>query len=260
MLQRLSFGSSGDESGYYIYSGGGGANDGDEDGDGVPDPVEIEDEYGDKQPETDLEKLLKCFDNVPNAGAVYTIKLNVDVANNNKPEKWFKVGSGVGHVFLTITKMNEEQIVTQTFGFYRKGAINPMSPFSTSEGQIINNGNREINASIQMNISQAQFETVKQKARDLQGNDYNIGSYNCANFALEVFNSVRANPITTDPLHVVIPNLLNFQGIDEYIQNSPQKLFTELKEMKEAGGPEASKIRIDQTHGTRSRLSDGPCE
>jgi hypothetical protein len=290
LLQSLFYGGGGGgTSGYYGsvdgYSGagGGGGGGGDYGGgyggtggtgggtvdDGIPivvdDMVEIEAEYIYNLPGIDLSKMFKCFDNVPSAGATYSIRLCSDLPSNSNPNASanFSAASG-GHSFLIITKTNGSTTVTQSFGFYPSSMPSWIDPFAPVTSTLKDNGAQEINASIEMNITESQFNTVKQNAITWSTKNYELADYNCSNYAVDIFNSVRSNPLAIPGFQIVLPGSTNpwnpaAAAITVTIGKSPQMLFWKLQEMKNNNDPEASKIVIDQSHNCTAPISKGEC-
>lgn len=258
-----------DGGGGYYSSGGGGyvGNYGGSSGGGstVPqeDLMEFEAEYIYDIPEIDVWKFFNCFDQVPSSGANYTIKLCVDIPSNNNPQaSSTSSGSSAGHTFLTITKSNGASKITQSFGFYPKSEPSFLDPFGSVSSTIKDNGGNEYNAAIEMNISQSQFDLIKNNAISKSTLQYNLGNYNCTNYAMDVFNSIRSTPITISPYKIYLgdPNPYGTSGPNTIsIEKSPQMLFVKLQEMKTSNSTEAPKIEIDQTHNSLSPTSHGEC-
>lgn len=80
---------------------------------------------------------------------------------------------------------------------------------------------------------------------------YDIDDYNCTDFALEVFNSVRSSALDIQKMD--IPGAMAPQG-----SNTPQGLYLTLQQMKQASGPEANNIWVSQYQGSAGS-SSGPC-
>jgi hypothetical protein len=279
LLQSLfydySFG--GGTSGYYSSldgtsgGGGGGGYGGSGDGSldyGVPvggdDIAEIEAEYIYNLPGLDLNKVFKCFDNVPSTGAIYSIRLCSDIPSNSNPNASanFSAASG-GHTFLTITKTNGGTSVTQSFGFYPSSSPSWIDPFAPVTSSIKDNGAQEINASLEMDLTETQFNAVKQNAISWSTRNYELAEYNCSNYAVDIFNSVRTNPLIIPGYQIVLPGNTNpwapNNPITVTINKSPQMLFSKLQEMKNNNDPESSKIVIDQSHNYTAPISKGEC-
>jgi hypothetical protein len=212
-------------------------------------------------PIVNVTKLFKCFTYVSSTGATYTVKLCSDIPINSMPTSSANpFGSSPGHTFLTLTAQNGTTSVTRSFGFY------PSTSSSGSVTSVIKDDfNHEYNASISMNITASQFNQLQQNATNLTNNQYNVCTYNCTNYALSLFNGLRTNPITVNPLIVAMgypdnswpPVAPAVEDIE--VANSPQMLFVALQNMKNAGGPDAAKIQIDQSGDLRSPLSNGIC-
>ena len=245
-------------------TGGGGTN-----GGGgtivIDEVIEFEAEYIYGLPGVDITKMFKCFDNVPSAGANYKIKLCSDLPSNNNPgvSANFSAVSG-GHTFLTITKTNGSSSVTQSFGFYPKRMPSFWDPISPVASEMKDNGVQEINASIEMNITESHFTIIKQKAITWSTKKYELADYNCSDYAIDIFNSIRSNPLTIPGYQIILPGSTNpwnpaGGSVTITINKSPQMLFLKLKEMKNGNSSEASNIRIDQSHNYRAPVSKGEC-
>ncbi|WP_207515960.1 hypothetical protein [Longitalea luteola] len=121
----------------------------------------IEEEIVISPPSLDLKKAFNCFNAVPSLGTTkYSIKLCVDVPNNDKPLLLPPTtGSETGHTFIVVTKTAGAKSITQVFGFYAIKHPGYLDPFKALPGTINNNQLREINASIEMDLTEKQFET-----------------------------------------------------------------------------------------------------
>jgi len=182
----------------------------------------------------DLQKYFNCFDNIPDAGATYSVKLCADLPRNQYPYQAMN-GMTPGHVFITLTKTNGSQSITQSFGFYPSNGILSTSMLPVSS-KIVDDGhnNHEYNASILMNVSQIDFNAVKNLAlAHANAMQYDLSDFNCTDFGLQCFNIARAVPISIDPL----PGW----GI---INNTPNMLYIKLDYMKYTNAPEAANIQI----------------
>jgi hypothetical protein len=225
----------------------------------------IEEELTVTPPSIDLKKAFNCFNTVPSCGAKYTVKLCADVPNNKKPLLLSaNIDSETGHSFLVVTKENGGKTISQVFGFYAYKHPGYFFPFKGLPSVIKNNQLREINASIEMSLTEAQFEQLRKKAFELAKQKYAAASYNCTNYALDLFNSVRMNPIIIETCIVYLPADVNMWGMTTgperiIINKTPQMLFKKLKEMKDTKNNEAPYIAIDTTENTKAPLSHGEC-
>jgi hypothetical protein len=214
-------------------------------------------------PSLDLNKAFNCFNQIKPTGAKYSIKLCVDVPNNDRPMLIPPlVESETGHSFIVVTKANGNRSVTQVFGFYAVTHPGYLFPFRPIDSAIKNNQLREINASIETGLTEAQFEMIRKKASELAKKKYAAADYNCTNFALDLFNSVRPKPITIETYTIYLPvynSYLPTESTRLTIDKTPQMLFKKLKEMKDNKDIEASRIVIDTTTRTKAPLSHGEC-
>jgi hypothetical protein len=224
----------------------------------------IEEELTITTPSLDLKKAFNCFNLVPSVGAQYSIKLCADVPKNDKPMQLPpETGSETGHSFIVVTKTNGAKHVTQVFGFYAQKHPGYFMPWREMPSTIYSNQLREINASIEMGLTEKQFESLREKALELANKKYAAASYNCTNYGLDLFNSVRMKPIIIESCTVYLSNNNNMYGTSEIsrmtIDKTPQMLFKKLKEMKDSNNSESSNIVIDQTKNTKAPLSHGEC-
>lgn len=258
-------GSTGD---YYGSLGGYGGSGGGSSVSGVSsdETIELEPEYMYSIPTVDLTRMFKCFDYVSSSGATYSVKLCVDIPSNANPlaTTGGSSASSAGHTFLTVVKTNGATSVTQSFGFYPQSEPSFLDPFGAVASSIKDNASQEINASMQMTLTENQFNILKQNAIAWSKNKYQLGDYNCTNYALDIFNSLRSSPIQIQPYKVVLPGNANPWGPTEPITvtigKSPQMLFTKLQEMKNSNGAESANILIDQTHNSHAPISKGECD
>lgn len=225
----------------------------------------IEEELIVDPPSLNLNKTFNCFNQVPSSGAKYKIKLCADVPYNDKPTLLdYNTNSDVGHSFIVITKSNGSRSITQVFGFYAAKHPGYIFPFRPMPSILLNNQLREINAAIEMTLTEAQFEVIRKKALDLAKQKYHAAGYNCTNFGLDLLNSVRSKPLIIESYTVYLPGNNNIYGTSEpnklSIENTPQMLFKKLKKMKDSKDSEATSITIDTTNKTKAPLSHGECD
>jgi hypothetical protein len=211
-------------------------------------------DYSDTEAGIDLEAYFRCFDNVSSSGATYSIKLSTDLPINGRPNSLVS-GTTPGHVFITMTKTNGSNSVTQSFGFYPKNGI--WSIFNAPvDSKVVDDGQHEFNASMTMNISPAQFVSVRHLAINYANTlDYDLNDFNCGDFALYLFNNSR--PVNEQ---IQVPDWIVPSGYpsrpDANFGTTPNGIYKKLKEMKDANHPEASNIQL----GTYTApTSHGPC-
>lgn len=202
----------------------------------------------------DVDGYLKCFDLLHDVGANCSIELFTDIPVDGKPMVGFDAQTGSpGHTFLQLTKSSNGQRINQNIGFY------PASPFKTLlttapiDGVFADNQHHEFNASIKMDITAEQLKIViNQIKRIARSPKYDIDDYNCTDFALSVFNSVRGTNILEIP-KLDIPETMNPYG-----SNTPQGVYLKLKEMKSKNSTEANNITIPGVKGYVGK-SHGSC-
>jgi hypothetical protein len=231
----------------------------DEGGGGSIGMLEFEVDGSESATPRDIEKIFKCFEQVPDGpNTTYTVKLCADVPVNGSPTAPNLLFSA-GHAFLVITKSNGSITISQPFGFYPVNgpASLDLSPVAN---KIVIDSEHEINASLEMNCGKAQFDSMKAHSILLTNTKfYDLDNYNCANFALDVFNKARSssNQIQVNALYATTPFTF---PIGIVIWKSPQGIFEKLQLMKDANHPEANKIVIDQTRSTKSPFGSGECQ
>lgn len=167
-------------------NGGGGAD--------MLDPVEPEFYFFFNGPAINLEELFNCFDQVPEAGATYKIKLCADLPVNSSSEPLVNAGAGVGHAFITLTKSNGGVSVSQSFGFYpNTGGIKTVFG-SPQDSKMVNDANHEVNASIEISIDRDAFVLAKNSAIvNANSHQYDLDDYNCTDYALGIYNVVSGS-------------------------------------------------------------------
>jgi hypothetical protein len=225
----------------------------------------IEEELTINTPSLDLKKAFNCFNQLPSKGAKYTIKLCVDVPDNNNPVNLPpQSGSETGHSFIVVSKSNGSKSITQVFGFYAAKHPGYFFPWREMPSVIYSNQLREINASIEMTLTEKQVGLLREKAFELAKRKYAAASFNCTNYALDLFNSIRTSPLTIETYTVYLPNDNNVYGTSKIntlkIDKTPQMLFKKLNEMKTGKDNEASNIIIDKTDKTKAPLTHGECD
>ncbi len=226
---------------------------------GSAEMLEFEVDGSESETARDIEKIFKCFDQVPDGpNTTYKVKLCADVPVNGSPTAPNLLFSA-GHAFVVITKSNGSITISQPFGFYPVNgpASLDLSPVAN---KIVIDSEHEINASLEMNCGKAQFDSMRAHSILLTNTKfYDLNDYNCANFALDVFNKARNanNQLQVNALFATTPFTFPLGVV---IWKSPQGIFEKLQLMKDANHPEANKIVIDQTRSTKSPFGSGECQ
>jgi len=192
------------------------------------------------RPAIDMNAWMKCFTDIPDAGARCSVTLLGDLPVDTDPAKGMNLWSGnTGHCFLQLTKTNGGQSVTQVIGFT---AESPMQAIVNTEafvpGKTVDNAGHKYDCSITMNLTTDGFHTVINKLKSLSAvMPYSVVNYDCLDYGLQVFNAVRPN----NPL--IIPKQYSVADPFSNIANGP-KLYTLLNDMFMSGSPEAANITI----------------
>lgn len=274
-LQNTFGGSGGSASGsgscyYSSAGGGGGSNTGSSDDTYNDDRASIRDGSGrsvkqdppilvdfegqGNNPAIEIESYLKCFSNIPDAGAICSIEIFADIPVDKDPNKLLNASNGSpGHTFLQIKKANGFQSVMQNIGFYPISGWKTILTPAPVEGKFVDNSGHEFNASLQMNITPTQLQVVLTHilylARFIK---YDIDEYNCTDFALDVFNEVRVDKLDV-PLYD-IPGSITGGGT-----RTPQGLYNKLKSIQQSVSSEASNISLPGYKGWVAK-SSGSCD
>ncbi len=167
--------------------------------------------------------------------AAYTVTICADLPDNNNPEKVYKKKEP-GHVFLILTKQSAsyENIITASFGFYPRVPVTCL--FKKVRSRIMDNSNREYNASLEKKLTMKEFVLVMDKCKELSKKKYDLKKFNCYEYALEVFNSlpgIEKLPVS----NVRFPFILGRGG-------SPCGLYRDLKNLVSGGSSWTPFIRF----------------
>ncbi|MBK6623962.1 MAG: hypothetical protein IPG30_03260 [Chitinophagaceae bacterium] len=187
-------------------------------------------DISENDPPVSLQSLFNCFSQVPDAGATYSVKLCVDLPVNGVWNAPFNLtGKSPGHTFLTLTKTNGTQTISQTVGFYPIGTGG--TPFNPdANGAFKNNGfpAHEYNAAINITgLSSTAFTIVKNNLLQHEHDTYNIFYNNCTTLALNAFNLLITPQISCD-IFVVNAGVPPTQN-NLYFMHSPQKLYKAIE-------------------------------
>lgn len=246
----------GSDGGGYNYGGGGGGTTGGTGGTDGGAGVTIDqtvlvdiDTYVNKDP-IDIEKYLKCFDNIADAGAQCEITINADIPVDNDPNKLFDFSTGSpGHTFIQIKKTNGAQSVVQNIGFYPKTGWKTITNFPI-DSKFVDDSQHETNVSFSKALTPEQLRSILTEIRRKENVQYDLDDFNCTDWALDIFNN---QGYTLTIPRYLIPGSIKADGV-----NTPQGVYNKLKEMKAASVPGSDKIAIGFLKGWVSD-SNGPC-
>ncbi len=158
--------------------------------------------------------------------ASHSITICADLPVNNDPACVFKKGEP-GHVFIILSKQDAltGKSITRSFGFYPR--VPATCIIKQGRSQIIDNSNREYDASIQKILSPEDFELILDKCKEFAKKKYNLKKYNCYDYVVDVFNSIpgiEKLPVT----YVKFPFIFGKGG-------SPCGLYSDLKKLASNG-------------------------
>lgn len=233
-------------------STGGGGSGGGSTGTGSNDPVILVDmETQDTKDAIDLQKYINCFGSVPDAGATCSIEIFSDIPVDSNPNAFYDFSTmSPGHSFINIQKSNGTQHITQNIGFYPKSGYKSMT-YAPTASKLVDNAGHEFNASLRMDITPAQLSTVLIRMQQWANANYDVDQYNCTDWALNVFNSVRTTPLEI-PLYGIPDSPITLGS------RTPQGLYNKLQQMKNSNDPEKANITIGIYKGYAGG-STGPC-
>ncbi|QGW29835.1 hypothetical protein [Phnomibacter ginsenosidimutans] len=211
--------------------------------------IEWEMDESPQQTAIDLDEYLKCFDNVPDAGSNFSIKVMVDIPVDANPNSLINVGAtglSVGHVFISITKTNGSQSVNQVIGFYpssdyKSVTLSPVTSKLADDGK--SGQTHEYNASLTLDgWNAAEFKAFLNQLRYNSTMRYEIDAFNCANFVGSSLNAVR--PGTLSSVATTGVNPLNPTELIN-IPWSPNGVYKSLVDLKATNSALAPKIETN---------------
>lgn len=170
-----------------------------------------------------VQNLIKCFTNVPSNGATYSITICTDIPVNSNPNEIMSITGNPGHAFVILNKSGGGQSATRAFGFYPENKFVSLLQEPTPS-VAINDAGHEYNASLTMTLTASEFNAALSFASQIPTFLYDLNDNNCTNFALDVINLVRPNPIEVPDTYSLLPTL-NYG-------TTPGGLYKKLRDMK----------------------------
>ncbi len=195
-------------------------------------------------------KYTDCFGSIPdNSTTLYTVTISTDLPSDGHPEifyNWHDMSPG--HAFVELNKSTPYGGVAQSFGFYPTSSYKllPLDNSTSLAAKVVDDGGHEYQARYTISVTASQFQAAVyavNNARDL----YNVGLYNCTDFALDVFNAAGGN--LTIPKHA-IPGFEVDGG-----SNTPQGLYEKIQSLKNSGTTGTTTTNSKEYGGS----SKGPC-
>lgn len=203
----------------------------------------------------DLTARLNCFNTVVNnSQTVYTISLSADLPNSNNPNALLSSENRVGHAYITLQKANNGNVVRQSFGFYPKSGFAAILKAGSVASQINDEGssNRYAEATLVKDVTAAQFQTIITTANNSANFQYDLDTYNCTDYAVQVFNSGMA---FADKINVqdwiVERNTPTGAPLPINYGTTPPGLYKAIKAKKDAGvaGATTNPIKVQSNTG-----------
>lgn len=208
------------------------------------------------KPMVDVERMISCFSAVPDQGADCSITIFTDIPVNERADFLVNYKERyAGHCFLQLRKSNQGKMVKQHIGFYPNTSIKSMATTAPITGRLVNDEMHGYNASFEMKITFIQLSVILQEIRRCQvkGVRYDVDNYNCADFALQIFNLARSN----DPL---LPQKYQLPDApyNPHGTNLPHGVYRELAARKKTKPADRPQIAIS-TANLYSDFSSKAC-
>ncbi|SIN78286.1 hypothetical protein [Chitinophaga niabensis] len=137
-------------------------------------------------PINDPKKYLSCFDTSQPAKVI--IYADQPVPGTSEP---FSILGGIGHAYMSFEQNVNGNTIRRTVGFYNGTKVDPFYNKS-APGTLGNDSTHEYNVKWETNLTSDQFDKMIQ-ATISHAPEYNIESYNCANFVLDVTSAGGIN-------------------------------------------------------------------
>lgn len=128
-------------------------------------------------PAVNPKDFIKCFGNIPDAGATMTVTVYVQ---EPLPGTSFPYGTnGVGHTAIGLTKTGTGGSINQTLGFYPASASNALG----GNSKLVDNGQvTKYNVSITYTVNADNFNKIANYIANPP--TYDLYNFNCTNFAI----------------------------------------------------------------------------
>jgi hypothetical protein len=197
----------------------------------------------DQSDKVDPKEMVKCFGNISNENATYSVKVLVQQA---WPGTTSPVGGNtVGHTALALTKTGADgESITQVVGFYPSNH----SQF-TSQGEVHNNSNLSYNVGLTFSVDAASFGNVLNYIAAPEP-PYNLYDFNCTTWAISacITGGIQL-PSATTTYSFPVTNGDGTSGFAEIRADIPGKLGENIK----AQNP------TNMDNGGTGPSSHGPC-
>ncbi len=227
----------------FDFGGGGGG------GSSTPPVVTIDPDAPENKDRIEPKKYTDCFGTIPdNSTTLYTVTISADLPTDGHPEIFYNWDERFpGHAFVELSKSTPYGGVTQDVGFYPTSSYKLITLENPTIGsKLVDDGGHEYQARYTISVTPAQFQAAI-NAVNAARDSYNVGLYNCTDFALDVFNAAGAG--FSIPRHS-IPGFEVDGG-----SNTPQGLYEKINQMKNNGTAGTTTTNNKEYAGS----SKGPC-
>jgi len=148
----------------------------------IPDPNTAPEVEGPDELIEDIDDYLECFDT--GIEAKLTVYVLQPIPNSGATHS----GTSVGHAFISIQQGNYISVI----GFYPiSNWITPL--YLSGTGVYGNDSKASYNVSITKNINSEQLQNILNYIYDNQGATYNLNTYNCTDFTIDIGNLAGLN-------------------------------------------------------------------
>jgi hypothetical protein len=202
-------------------------------GNSFPDVSVIDIEKGGDKNALDANSIINCFRKISNSNATYTISIKSDIPIDQAPNNYLSFSNlTAGHVFIELTKKSKSGgYASQVLGFYPMNSLLSISSANVAS-KLVDNGEHEFNAEYMITVTSNEFEAALYTVNQFSKNEYNLVSFNCADFALAVLKAANTN---FNSPKLKIPTQSNFG----YLGNSPQSVYAAIKALHDGGNKSA---------------------
>ncbi len=210
--------------------------------------MQLDYEFAENAKPIDVKKYLDCFGAVQEADATYTITIATDIPVDGDPSRFFNWSNATpGHTYIELYKNSNAGLIQQNIGFYPNTGWKSINDYFVPS-KMVDNANHEYNARYTISVSNTQFQAALNAVQTYSNYNYNIATFNCTDFALEIFNAAGGD------LYIPKYQIPGYPN-GTIGSNTPQGLYTELNQMASEGVSGVEMPGVKGYGGT----SHGPC-
>ena len=205
-------------------------------------------EFAENAKAIDVKKYLDCFGSVQETDATYTITIATDIPVDGDPSRFFNWSNATpGHTYIELYKNSNAGLIQQNIGFYPNTGWKSINDYFVPP-KMVDNANHEYNARYTISVSNTQFQAALNAVQTYSSYNYNIATFNCTDFALEIFNAAGGD------LYIPKYQIPGYPN-GTIGSNTPQGLYMELNQMASEGVSGVEMPGVKGYGGT----SHGPC-